>query len=82
MFDLSPDGGRLAIQIDGVTSNVWVYDFERGGEPTRFTGEGNNGSPAWQLDGNRISFTSDDVGPGHTAPEGVFLKAVDGGERE
>ena len=49
---LSPDGQRLAVEIDG---DIWVYDVERGTR-ARLTSEGGNTSPIWTPDGERVSF--------------------------
>ena len=58
---LSPDGTRLAVQTtdaDG-EGDIWVYDLDGSTQMRQMTGEGNNGSPIWTPDGERITFTSD-----------------------
>ena len=81
-FTLSPDGSSLAIQIDSTTSDVWVHDFGRVGSLTKLTLEGNNGFPFWTLDGRRVTFLSDNPGPGRPAPGGIYWQAIDGGAAE
>jgi serine/threonine-protein kinase len=56
-FQLSPDGTRVAIEVEGATMDVWVYDLVRGGR-TRLTNAGNNGAPGWTPDGERVVFSS------------------------
>jgi len=52
----SPDGKRLALAInDGKTSDLWVYDLSRD-TLTRLTFAGNNLSPIWTPDGQRITY--------------------------
>ncbi len=55
----SPDGKRLALQInDGKRSDIWVYEWERD-TLTRLTfSGGDNLSPAWTPDGQRITYVS------------------------
>jgi len=57
-FKLSPDGTRLAVEVEGATVDVWVYDLAHGTR-TRLTQDGNNGGPAWTPDGRRVVFCSD-----------------------
>jgi WD40 repeat protein len=54
-FRLSPDGKRLAIVVEELRSNVYIYDIARG-TGTRLTLEGNNYYPLWTPDGKRITF--------------------------
>jgi serine/threonine-protein kinase len=52
----SPDGTRLALAInDGKKSDIWVYDLARE-TLTRLTFDGNNLSPIWTPDGQRITY--------------------------
>ncbi len=53
---LSPDGQRLAVQVTGATSDVWVYDFVRG-SLSRVTTEGSNLRPLWTPDGKRLIYS-------------------------
>ncbi len=68
---LSPDGGRVAVEIDGQT---WVHDLKRE-TMTRltFTGSQNDG-PAWSADGMRIAVRSNRGGP----PATMFWQMADG----
>jgi Tol biopolymer transport system component len=61
----SPDGKRLALAInDGKTSDIWVYDLSRD-TLTRLTFAGNNLSPIWTPDGQRITYVhAEKVGAG------------------
>ena len=53
---LSPDGKRLALAInDGKRIDIWVYDLAHD-TMTRLTFAGNNLSPLWTPDGQRITY--------------------------
>jgi serine/threonine-protein kinase len=52
---LSPDGKRLAIVVEELRSNVYIYDIARG-TGTRLTLEGNNYYPLWTPDSERVVF--------------------------
>ena len=54
----SPDGKRLALAInDGNKSDIWVYDLLRE-TLTRLTFHGNNLTPIWTPDSQRIAYVS------------------------
>ena len=53
---LSPDGERLAIVVQELQSNVYVYDIATG-MGTRLTLEGNNVAPVWTPDGRKVVFS-------------------------
>lgn len=55
----SPDGRLLLMTAgDGETSDLWVFDRERGTQ-SRLTLQGNNGSGVFFPDGRRVAFASD-----------------------
>ena len=54
-FRLSPDGERLAIVVEELRSNVYIYDIATG-MGTKLTPEGNNYYPLWMPDGERVVF--------------------------
>jgi Tol biopolymer transport system component len=55
---LSPDGKRLVVAInDGKKSDIWVCDIAHD-TLTRLTFSGNNLSPIWTPDGQRITYVS------------------------
>jgi len=59
---LSPDGRRVAVNIDEQETQVWLYDLSRD-TLTRLTFEGKlNGAPTWAPDGKRLAFQSDREG--------------------
>lgn len=57
---LSPDGRRIVTFIfepKSRTSNLWVYDLQRGGGRTRLTSGLNiDTNPVWSPDGSKIAF--------------------------
>jgi len=70
---VSPDGGRLAITLEGANVHIWIYEIERGSF-SRWTFDGDNVRPIWSPDGNRLAFTSDRAGNWN-----LFWKQMDGG---
>jgi len=52
---LSPDGTRVAYQRG---PDLWLFEFARGGVPTKFTFGSLALNPVWSADGSRIAFTS------------------------
>ena len=58
---LSPDGTHLAVQTREERGQdvVWVYDLSGDTQMRRLALEGNNISPLWTPDGERITFASD-----------------------
>ena len=69
---LSPDGRRLAATVsDGLKSDVWIYDLERGSR-TRITSEGINSNSVWTPDGRYVVFR---------AQGELYSARADGGER-
>ena len=68
---LSPDGRRIAVGIEGPTHDVWVSEVGRD-SLTRLTFGSDNYLPVWTPDGARIAFQSNRTGPWH-----VFWMPVD-----
>ncbi|SPF46036.1 Serine/threonine protein kinase [Candidatus Sulfopaludibacter sp. SbA4] len=52
---LSPDGTRVAYAR---TSDLWLFEFARGGVPAKFTFGNFAEGPTWSADGSRIVFVS------------------------
>ena len=75
---LSPDGRRMAVDIDeGTEQQIWVHDVSRPGSLTKVTVEGtNNQAPRFTPDGRRISFASGSLGSSSST---IFSMSADGG---
>src|SRR5262249_16926751 len=73
---VSPDGGRIIVQLEGVKNDLWAYDVARD-IWTRLTFEGNNANPALTPDGKRVTYHSE-----RARAQGLFTKAVDGSGME
>ena len=58
---LSPDGTRIAVGIEGPTHDIWVSEVGRD-TLTRVTYGSNNFVPVWTPDGKRIAFQTDRSG--------------------
>ena len=79
-FDLSPDGRRIAIEVndslgtEATKYDIWIFDLERPRRRERLTFAGNNRFPIWTADGRGVVFSSDRDGPLNlyqkTAPNG------------
>jgi eukaryotic-like serine/threonine-protein kinase len=56
---VSPDGNRLvAARSEGVSQDIWVYDWQRGSKTRLTDGPGVNSYPIWTPDGQFIVFQS------------------------
>ncbi len=66
---ISPDGEKLALELDaGNTFDTWIYDIGRGTR-IRLTSEGDSSFPAWTPDGTSVAFA--------TRPQGTGAGAFD-----
>jgi serine/threonine-protein kinase len=77
--NISPDGTRVALTINIIGADIWIWDLVRK-TMTRLTfDKKNNMQSIWTPDGKRIVYKSD----GEGVPGGVYWKAADGtGEAE
>ncbi len=57
LFQISPDGHKLAIGVKRMAWNVWIYDLDNK-FPSKFTDEGDNNNPIWTPDGEAVVFNS------------------------
>ena len=58
---ISPDGGRVALDLRDEENDIWIWDFVRG-TLTRFTfGPESDTYPVWTADGERVAFESGGV---------------------
>jgi Tol biopolymer transport system component/predicted Ser/Thr protein kinase len=70
---LSPDGSRVVLQMNqGVTSDLWIYDWKRSSTSRLTNGLTVNGNTAWSPDGKYLVFGS--------AARGMFWVRADGGK--
>jgi eukaryotic-like serine/threonine-protein kinase len=71
---ISPNGTQLALDTyEDKDRIVWIYDLTRDTPMRRLTFGGQNYSPAWTPDGQRVVFTSDREGD-----LGLFWQRADG----
>ena len=70
---LSPQGDRIALQIDNAQSDIWVQDIARGVRTRLTFGPVANQAPLWSPDGKWITYNSDRNG--HS---GLYRKHSDG----
>jgi eukaryotic-like serine/threonine-protein kinase len=74
---LSPQGDRIALQIDNGVSDIWVHDLVRGIRTRLTFGPIYNNGPLWSPDGKWIAYTSNRNGRFQ-----LFRKPSDGGGAE
>ncbi len=72
-FHLSPDGKRLAIQVQNTKWDVWIFDLLRGSRSKLTIMEGNNSRPVWTPNGKSVTFLSQRVGA-----HNIFMQSADG----
>jgi serine/threonine protein kinase len=58
-FRLSPQGDRIAVQIDTGTADIWVLDVARGVRTRLTFGPIENTFPVWSPDGKWIAYSAD-----------------------
>ena len=76
---LSPDGKRFAVSIvEGLGTDVWVYDLERG-QRLKLTTGGRSRRSVWSPDGTRIAFYATPEGRGD---QDLFVVPSTGGQSE
>jgi Tol biopolymer transport system component len=74
---LSPDGQRIATDINAANDDIWVYNIPRG-TLTRLTfAGGNNNSPIWSSDGKYLLYAAE-----KGKYPNIYRKAVDGSGTE
>jgi eukaryotic-like serine/threonine-protein kinase len=74
---ISPQGDRIALQIDTGANDIWVLDLARGVRTRLTFGPVSNASPIWSPDGKWIAYESDRNG--HST---LYRKPADGSGAE
>lgn len=74
---LSPQGDRVALQIDTGENDIWVLDLARGVRTRLTFGPVSNSFPSWSPDGKWIAYTSDRNGHSN-----LYRKPSDGSGTE
>jgi eukaryotic-like serine/threonine-protein kinase len=74
---ISPQGDRIALQIDNGTNDIWVLDLARGVRTRLTFGPVSNSFPVWSPDGKWIAYTSDRNGHSN-----LYRKPADGSGAE
>jgi eukaryotic-like serine/threonine-protein kinase len=74
---ISPQGDRIALQIDNGANDIWVLDVARGVRTRLTFGPVSNSFPVWSPDGKWIAYTSDRSGHSH-----LYRKPSDGSGAE
>ena len=57
-FDLSPDGTRAAVTIQGGRADIWVKQLDQGPKSRLTFGGEANFAPSWTADGHYVSYVS------------------------
>ena len=73
---LSPDGARVATDLQGANRDIWLYDLQRD-TLTRLTFEADNSSPVWTPDGKKVVYRSTKGGPAN-----LYWRPSDGTGKE
>jgi serine/threonine-protein kinase len=69
---ISPDGGSIAVSIQGPTQTIWIYDLSRS-TLTTLPSAGSTQAPAWTPDGLRLIYRATQGGR-----RNIFWRAADG----
>ncbi len=79
-FSISPDGTQVALQINGPTTDVWLYDFERATAPNKLTVGDTNTDPVWSPDGQRVAFAGWKRSEDQNLISTIFVQEIGGGQ--
>ena len=71
---LSPDGTRVALEIEDQENDIWIWDLSRASLTRVTTDPGLDQAPAWTPDGRRLVFSSQAGG----VLGSLFWQAADG----
>jgi Tol biopolymer transport system component len=74
--DLSPDGRQIAAEIGSNTTDLWIYNLDRG-NLTRISSEGSSQVPVWTPDGKRVAYRATREGK-----RSIYWRAADGSGTE
>jgi Tol biopolymer transport system component len=69
---ISPDGGSVAVSIQGPTQTIWIYGIARE-TLTTFPSSGSSQAPSWTPDGRRLLYRGTRAGY-----RNLFWRAADG----
>ena len=70
---ISPDGGRVAVNVVGQGNDIWIWDLARETLTRLTSAPGGDFYPVWTPDGRRVAFASDREGEFN-----LYWKAADG----
>jgi eukaryotic-like serine/threonine-protein kinase len=74
---ISPDGTRVALDVGGLSRDIWIWNLERAGLTRITRGPTEDMLPEWSRDGTRVFFASDRAGTFD-----VYSQAADGAAAE